>query len=146
MSSVLDAAVRARIQVVDAVEVAAVVAVEVAAIVLVTHRGGQIYAASLAGLEAFFLVGMGEQITGLKLAPVHVGVDNKGAVDMSHDFVSNARVRHYERRHLKIRELVEQGLVKVDHVRTDDNVSDIFTKALSRRLFEKHRKTLLNMY
>ena len=105
----------------------------------------EIYAASLAGLEATFLVGMGEQITGRKLAPVDLDTDNKGAFDMAHDFVSNSRVRHYERRALKIRELVENGLIKLKQVRTDENPSDIFTKALGKRLFEKYRKVLLNM-
>ena len=71
-------------------------------------------------------------------------VDNKGVVDMSEDYVSNNRTKHIERRHLKIRELVEQGIIKVAHVAGEDNIADILTKPLGRRRFEKLRKNLLN--
>lgn len=105
----------------------------------------EIYAASLAGLEATFLVGFLHQVTEQDTTPVEIGVDSKAAHDLSQDFVSNQRVRHFERRQLKIRELVERGLVHVKSIGTSDNVSDIFTKPLNRPMFEKHRRTLLNM-
>ena len=54
-------------------------------------------------------------------------------------------MRHYTRRHLKIRELVEQGFVAVNKIGTDDNISDMLSKALGRRKFEKFRKLVLNM-
>ena len=46
---------------------------------------------------------------------------------------------------LKIRELVERGIVNVKWVATLDNISDIFTKPLGYRLFEKFRKVLMNL-
>lgn len=104
----------------------------------------EIYAASLAGLEATFLVGFLHQVTGRDVTPVDIGVDSKAANDLSQDFVSNQRVRHFERRQLKIRELVERALVHVKSIGTSENVSDIFTKPLSKPVFEKHRRTLLN--
>ena len=79
------------------------------------------------------------------MTPIEIGVDSKGASDLSQDFVSNARVRHFERRQLKVRELVENGVVAIKSIGTDDNVSDIFTKSLGRRRFEKLRKKLLNL-
>ena len=59
--------------------------------------------------------------------------------------MSNSRVRHFERRQLKIRELVERGLINTLRIGTEENVSDIFTKPLGYRRFEKLRKILLNM-
>ena len=59
--------------------------------------------------------------------------------------MANSRNRHYTRRHLKVRELVEDSVVRLRKIATQDNSSDILTKALSRPLFEKHRKTVLNM-
>ena len=105
----------------------------------------EIYAASLAGLEGTFFLSMIQQITGKVLAPVDLGVDSKAASDLSQDYVSNARVRHFERRQLKIRELVERALVNVKNIGTDENVSDIFTKPLGRPRFEMLRKILLNI-
>ena len=85
------------------------------------------------------------QITERDVTPIDIGVDSKAARDLSQDFVSNQRVRHFERRQLKVRELVERGLVQLKSVGTSDNVSDIFTKPLARPLFEKHRRGLLNI-
>ena len=105
----------------------------------------EINACSIAALEATFLTSMSAQITGEDLSPVDLFVDSKAAVDQSHDYISNSRVRHVERRQLKIRELVERALVTVKSIGTDENVADIFTKALGWRQFDKHRKTLLNL-
>ena len=106
----------------------------------------EVYAASLAGLEGTFLAAMYALVTGKDLGAIDLFVDSKGAADLSQDFVSNSRVRHFERRQLKIRELVDRGLIMVKNIGTDDNVSDIFTKALGYRRFEKLRKVLLNMW
>lgn len=105
----------------------------------------EIYAGSLAGLEGTFFISLYEQITGRDISPIDVGIDSKAAEALSKDFVSNSRVRHFERRQLKIRELVERGLINTLRVDTEDNVSDIFTKPLGYRRFEKLRKILLNM-
>ena len=45
----------------------------------------------------------------------------------------------------KMRELRGAGVVTVELVPTAINPADIFTKILSRQVFEKHRKTILNM-
>lgn len=77
--------------------------------------------------------------------PTVIDVDNTGAVNMSEDYVANSRNRHFTRRHLKVRELVEEEIVKLRSIPTDANTSDILTKPLSVRLFKKHRAKLLNM-
>ena len=113
--------------------------------IAMASQEAEIYAASLAGLEAVYLACLYSEITGKKLEKIDIGVDNSGAVSLANDYVSNSRVRHYSRRHLKIRELVEEGLVAVNKVGTLDNISDLLSKALGRRKFEKFRKAVLNM-
>ena len=106
----------------------------------------EIYAASLAGLEAIFLRSLVEQLSGYVLeSPTVIDVDNTGAVNMSEDYVANSRNRHFTRRHLKVRELVEDELVRLNSIPTDENVSDIMTKPLSVRRFRILRAKLLNM-
>ena len=106
----------------------------------------EIYAASLAGLEAIFLRSLVEQLSGYVLeSPTVIDVDNTGAVNMSEDYVANSRNRHFTRRHLKVRELVEDELVRLNSIPTDENVSDIMTKPLSVRRFRVLRAKLLNM-
>jgi hypothetical protein len=106
----------------------------------------EIYAASLAGLEAVFLRSLLDDLKpGAVVDETLIGVDNKGAVDMSEDYVANSRNRHFSRRHLKIRELVEDEVVRLRSIKTDDNTSDILTKFLYKNRFEALRKKLLNM-
>ena len=49
---------------------------------------------------------------------------------LSYNPEHHQRVKHVERQHFFIRELVENLKVRVPHVRTEDNTSDIFTKPL----------------
>ena len=106
----------------------------------------EIYAASLAGLEAVFLRALLSYLKpGMVVRETKIDVDNKGAVDMSEDYVANSRNRHFTRRHLKIRELVEDEIVRLRKIHTDDNTSDIMTKYLAKNRFEKLRKKLLSM-
>ena len=45
---------------------------------------------------------------------------------------------------MKIRELVEQFLVRPEFVPTDENVADIMTKPLGKDKFQKFRRILMN--
>ena len=114
-------------------------------VISMSSAQSEITSLSLASLEAVFLLGITEQVLGKELGPITIDVDSKAAADLAQDFMSNSRVRHFERRQLKVRELVSRALVAIRQVGTADNVSDIFTKALGRRAFEKHRRTLLNL-
>ena len=71
--------------------------------------------------------------------------DNKGAYDLCHRFTSAQHSRHIDRKLFKMREKRGAGQVCVRYVPTNDNTSDIFTKILARQLFEKHRRTVLNL-
>jgi hypothetical protein len=71
-------------------------------------------------------------------------VDNQGAIALAKNYISNSRTKHIERRHLKIRELTEEMLVRPEFVPTEENVADILTKPLGRARFEKLRRLLMN--
>ena len=77
--------------------------------------------------------------------PTDLYVDNKGAIDMSRDYISNERTKHIERRHLKVRELVEDAVINVKYIATHLNVADIFTKPLERKQFQSLRDKLFNI-
>ena len=75
---------------------------------------------------------------------IPVYTDNKGAYDLCHRYTSAQHSRHVDRKVFKMRELRGAGVVTVDHVPTDKNPADIFTKILKRQPFEQHRKTVMN--
>ena len=77
--------------------------------------------------------------------PTPLYVDNSGAVELSRDRKSCHRSRHVDRRFFKVRELSYLGEVRVEHIHTDENASDILTKPLIGDKFVKHRNYLLNM-
>ena len=105
----------------------------------------EIMAASLGALEAIYLSmllsDMGIEITD----PIDVFVDNKGAIDLSYDYMANERTKHIARRHFKIRELVQEAAIRVKYVASSDNIADIFTKPLDKKQFLFLRAKLLNL-
>ena len=58
-------------------------------------------------------------------------VDNKSAIDVAYNPEHHGRMKHVDRRHFFVRELIEDGKIRVTFVRTADNYADLFTKPLS---------------
>ena len=76
--------------------------------------------------------------------PVRLWVDNTAAISMvTRKGSLSMRNRHIGVKYAFAREAVEDKIVDVRHVRTEENVADIFTKALHKTLFGKHRDRLL---
>ena len=48
------------------------------------------------------------------------------------------RTRHMDIKHFKIQEWVEMDLITMKRIHTSDNRSDVFTKALTPKLFYRH--------
>jgi hypothetical protein len=70
--------------------------------------------------------------------PMVLEVDNKGAVDLSHNWSISGRSRHDSVRQSFLRELNEEGVIELYWILTEDNSADLFTKNLSGLIFEKH--------
>ena len=62
--------------------------------------------------------------------------DNTGAINISKNPVQHSRTKHIEIRHHFIRELVEDGILTVEFIYTDDQKADLFTKPLDSKCFE----------
>ena len=96
-------------------------------------------------IELLYIIALLEFIGYEHDGEVEVNTDNKGAYDLCHRFTSAANSRHVDRKLFKMRELRGAGVVKVNHVPTELNPADLFTKVLSRQSFEKHRRHVLNL-
>ena len=70
--------------------------------------------------------------------PIAVRVDNVGAMFLANNFSVGQRTKHIDIRAHVVREYIEEGILTIIFVRTDDNDADIFTKNTSEETFKKH--------
>ena len=68
--------------------------------------------------------------------------DNTSAINISKNPVQHSRTKHIDIRHHFIRELVENKTVIIEYVATENQLADIFTKALDSSIFDSLRKSL----
>jgi hypothetical protein len=75
-------------------------------------------------------------------ATVMLRIDNMSAIELCKNPVHHERSKHIDTRYHFIREKVGEGTVDVEHVRTNDQLADILTKALGRAKFAEMRLRL----
>jgi hypothetical protein len=68
--------------------------------------------------------------------------DNLSAKNISKNPIQHSRTKHIDIRHHFIRDLVEENIVTLEHVTTEEQIPYIFTKALDAKQFEKLRGRL----
>jgi transposase-like protein len=71
-----------------------------------------------------------------QLESTKIRVDNKLAIELAKNPVHHERSKHINVRFHSIREYIKDGEVQVVHVQSNDQAADVFTKALSKPLFE----------
>ncbi|GJT24467.1 hypothetical protein Tco_0894404 [Tanacetum coccineum] len=73
---------------------------------------------------------------GFEFNKIPLYCDNKSAIALCCNNVQHSRSKHIDVRYHFIKEQVENGVVELYFVRTEYQLADIFTKALSRERFE----------
>ncbi|KAL0533768.1 hypothetical protein IC582_027813 [Cucumis melo] len=71
--------------------------------------------------------------------------DNMNVIDISKNSIQHSQTKHIDIRHHFIRELVENKVITLDHIRSNLQIADIFTKPLNANTF-KHLHTGLGLY
>ena len=69
--------------------------------------------------------------------PIIINVDNVGAIYLAKNAESR-RTKHVDIRYHFVREYVEQGIVKIIFVKSEENIADTFTKNVNEGTYEKH--------
>ena len=72
-------------------------------------------------------------------------MDNKAAIDVAYNPEHHTRMKHVERRHFYVRELVEENRLRCTFVSTVDNLADFFTKDLKASVFFPMRDKIMNV-
>jgi hypothetical protein len=77
--------------------------------------------------------------------PSPLATDSQSARDVSYNPQHHDRMKHVQRRHFFIRDMVESFELEVPFVRTADNVADMFTKPMKNpNDFHKLRRIIMN--
>jgi hypothetical protein len=67
--------------------------------------------------------------------PIIIKVDNVGAIYLANNYTSSQLTKHIDIRQHFIREFIEDGILKVIFVKSEDNDADIYTKNTTEELF-----------
>ena len=103
------------------------------------------YVSMLEGLKDLKFIYM--CLTFLKLRvnlPMLVLIDNIGAIKMLDLKTNKCCTNHVGTKYHWIRQFVDENMVNVKYVKSEDNVSDICTKPLPAKLFKKHSNKLVS--
>ena len=69
--------------------------------------------------------------------PIRLYCDNKAACDIAHNPVQHDRKKHVEVDRFFIKEKLDERIVELPNIRSEDQLADILTKAVSNRVFSK---------
>ena len=98
----------------------------------------ELVSATTCAQDMIFVMRLLESV-GLKVKkPMILEVDNEGAKDLTENWSVGGRTRHVDVREYFLRDMKEDGVIRVHWIPTNENSSDIFTKNLAGPLFEKH--------
>ena len=76
---------------------------------------------------------------GLKVQlPITMRVDNAGAIVNSENFNVSQRTKHIDTRTKFLTEYIEDGVIKIVFVKSEDNLSDSLTKNVSGEIYNNH--------
>ncbi|MDC0525432.1 reverse transcriptase domain-containing protein [bacterium] len=87
------------------------------------------------------VLGLGAKET----SPSRLATDSKSARDVSYNPERHDNMKHVQRRHFFVRDMVESFEIEVPHVATADNLADILTKPMrDAKQFHRLRKIIMN--
>jgi hypothetical protein len=89
-------------------------------------------------MEILYIVGILKFLDVPLKYPIEVNVDNIGAVYLTKNATTGNQTKDIDTRYHFVRENIEDGIVKVVFVRSEENDVDIFTKHLNTETFNKH--------
>ena len=68
---------------------------------------------------------------------IYIHCNNQSVIGIAQNSMYNGKSRHIHRRHNTIRQLLSNGVIYLDYVTSKDNIADLLTKELNKKLVEK---------
>lgn len=75
--------------------------------------------------------------------PITCYVDNVGAIFMAENATATPKSKHMDIRTKFVAQYVHDKFMKIEFVKSEDNVADIFTKNVQSETLQKHEKEFL---
>jgi hypothetical protein len=95
-----------------------------------------------ASSEAVWLQKLLARLFDLELEATCIWCNNQSCVKLSENPVFHDKSKHIKIRYHYIRDMVQKGVVKLQYVATDEQITDVLTKPLSRVKFVYFRDKL----
>ena len=71
---------------------------------------------------------------------ISIHCDSQSAIGRAQSNMYNSKSRHIRQRHNTIKQLLSNGIVMIDYVKSKDNIADPLTKGLNQELVNKSSK------
>eukprot|EP00961_Rhodomonas_salina_P017009 228881-Rhodomonas_salina.1 len=102
----------------------------------------EFYAASACGCEIFYLRSVLAAIGFDQVWPTPVAEDNVACIHMSKSSAMFNKGKHIDVLVYLLREFVQDGIMELFHVSTNEQAADLFTKSLPSPALQKHHTVL----
>ena len=99
-------------------------------------------AAASATTQALWLSRLLGELRGSKADVVELKVDSKSALALAKNPIFHGRSKHIRIKYHFIRDCLEDGSIKADHIPTTDQLADILTKSLGKTKFQEMREKI----
>ena len=83
---------------------------------------------------------------GIDIGIIHVHVDNQSAIAMAENESSSRRTKHIDVKFHFIKNLIQGKFVQLNYTPSAENTADIFTKALSKDVYLRHRNSIMSAF
>lgn len=95
-----------------------------------------------AAAEAQWVRHLLSELKVLSTAPSTLHCDNLGATFVCKNLIFHSRMKHLALDYFFVRELLQKGAIRVQHISTNDQIADIMTKPLASASFLRFRSKL----
>ena len=99
-------------------------------------------ATTTAATQALWLSRLLGELLGRKVDVVELKVDSKSALALAKNPVFHDRSKHIRIKYHFIRDCLEEGSIKANHIATTDQLADILTKSLGKAKFQEMRRRI----
>ncbi|KAF7334226.1 Transcription factor [Mycena sanguinolenta] len=102
------------------------------ALIALSTTEAEYIAAASAAREITWLRNLVGELSDIPLAPTPLYCDNQGTIILARSGLVNPRNKHIDIRYRYVNEALENGLIALLYVPTNDQIADVLTKALPR--------------